>query len=251
MRILFSAALVVGALLVPAAALNAAWVGYDPVANEHPDSNWTLVATSGGTNDPITSVAGGVASITTTGSTGKYNRDTGFRRSTGFTIDWREREISNSSGNTGMAIRFVAENPGDPGAGMGIILKVHGRADGDNGRGRVTLAWSGRSDEFSTSYADDGGFHTFRFSALGGDYSLYMDDVATPISTGTLPDADRGASLMSFGDWGGSSVGSAELDFLVWDDTQAIFAPPIPEPATVSVLLAGLGLACLRRRGRA
>jgi len=214
-------------MLVPAVALGAEWVGYDPLTDERPDENWTLVDTSGGTDDPITSVNAGVASITTTSSTGKYNRDTGFRRSIGFTVDWREHEVSNSSSNTGMAIRFVAENPDDPAAGMGIVLKVHGRADGDNSKGRVTLAWSGRSDEFSSVYDDDGGFHTFRFAALEGDYALYMDDNATPLSEGTLPDADRGASFMSFGDWGGSSAGSAELDYLLWDETQAIFAPPL------------------------
>ena len=214
-------------MLLPAVALGAEWVGYDPLAGEHPDENWTLVATSGGTDDPITSVGGGVASITTTGSTGKYDRDTGFRRSIGFTVDWREREISNSSSNTGMAVRFVAENPDDPAAGMGIVLKVHGKAAGDNGKGRLTLAWSGRSDELSTIYDDDGGFHTFRFAALDSDYALYIDDNPTPLSEGTLPDADRGVSYMSFGDWGGSSVGSAELDYLLWDETQAIFAPPL------------------------
>ena len=241
-------AVIVVLLFVAAAPLQAAWVGYDPLTTEHPGAGWSLVATSGGTDDPITSVAAGVASITTTGSTGKYNRDTGFRRSTGFTIDWREREISNSSSNTGMAVRFVAENPDTPSAGMGIVLKIHGRADGDDSKGRITLAWSGRSDEFSTVYDDDGGLHTFRFAALGNDYALYMDANPTPISEGTLPDADRGASYMSFGDWGGSTRGSAELDYLIWDDTQALFAPPIPEPATVALLGAGVALGALRRR---
>ena len=232
MRTLIGMAVAVALLAAPAA-VDAQWVGYDPQADERPDSNWALVDHSGGIDDPITSVSDGVASITTTSSTGKYNRDTGFRRSTGFTVDWREREISHSSANTGMAIRFVAENPDDPAAGMGIVIKVHGRANADNTKGRVTLAWSGRSDEYSTVYDDNEDWHTFRFAALDSDYALYMDDVATPISEGTLPDADRGASFMSFGDWGGSSVGSAQLDFLVWDDTQAIFEPPLGDQELV------------------
>ncbi len=221
-------------VIVPVISANAAWLGYDPQTNEWPDSNWSL----SNSVDPIASVSSGIANITTTSSTGRYERSTNFDSATGFTVDIRVKELQNDSDKAGVGFRVIANN--DDNDGWAFICKFHGRANGDNSKGRVSIAWSDGPNDFSAVYDENDDWHVFRIAAQGDNVKIYIDDQITPIYDATVTHADRGAGLISFGDWGASVIGNAKLDYIIYDDTQAIFAPPVPEPVTIGLFLIGI-----------
>ena len=133
-----------------------------------------------------------------------------------------------------------------------MILKFHGRAAADDSKGWASIAWSGTGapNHNSAVYDENDDWHVFRIAAQDDVVRMYIDDQKAPIYEETVFLADRGDGLMSFGDWGSSVLGSAQLDYIRWDDTQAIFARPIvPEPGTLGLtLLAAAGVATRRRR---
>ncbi len=235
------ALLVAIGIVIPSFSVYASWQGYDPQTNEWPDSSWTL----SNSNDPIASVASGIANITTTNSTGRYEKSTGFDSATGFTVDIRVKELQNDSDKAGVGFRIIANN--DDGDGWAFICKFHGRANGDNSKGRVSIAWSDGPNDFSSVYDENDDWHVFRIAAQGENVKIYIDDQTTPIYDATVTHADRGAGLVSFGDWGSSVIGDAQLDYILYDDTQAIFAPPIPEPTTIGLIALGI-LGIMRKR---
>ncbi len=234
-------------LLFPTLSAHAVFVGYDPLTNELPDVSWTL----SNSTSPIASVSGGVANITTTSATGQYGRSTGFDAATGFTVDIRVKELADDNGKAGVGFRIIADDADDD--GYAFIFKFHGRADGDDNKGVVSLAWSDGPNETSSVYMENDDWHVFRLAAQGENLKIYIDDQVTPIYDGTVTLADRGSGVISFGDWGNSVIGNAQLDYIRWDDTQAIFSAPvvsIPEPAMGLMFLAVAGPSLMARRKR-
>ena len=210
------------------------WVGYDPQTTEYPSASWTL---AGAGTEFITSVSDGIAYITTTTpNKGQRQRVTGFDGVTGFTVDIRTRELQNDSDKAGVGFRIIANNV--DGDGWAFIFKFHGRADADNTKGRVTIAWSDGPNHFSSSYPDTNNWHVFRVAAKDNNVKIYVDDIDTPIYDRAVELADRGNDgIISFGDWGTSVIGDAELDYIIWNDTQAFFAPPLPVPSDGTLVL--------------
>ncbi len=214
----------------------AAFIGYDPQTNEWPDSSWTL--TGGNGNDPIYQVANGIARIKTDSpDVGHYERSANFDKDIGYTVDWRINQLTSTTWQTGCQITIKEDNVGT----VEIRLIKHENYGGL----RLNMHWSGGETNVDGITAD---WHAFRFVRLGSNYKVYIDDVAIPIIDETAPTSDPDTTLIGFGDYGGASRFYADLDYILFDDTQAIFAPPIPEPVTISLLMAGMSIFCVRKR---
>lgn len=90
------------------------------------------------------------------------------------------------------------------------------------------------------------GLHVFRIAKDAGssDVQIWRDGV--PIGVDIPTPTTRVFDILWWGDGSSNINGQAHIDYVRWDAGGA-FAPPIPEPATAGVLIAG-GLALLRRR---
>ena len=86
-------------------------------------------------------------------------------------------------------------------------------------------------------------FHTFRFTAQGTGWSMYLDDVPIAVASGTGFDTrpgEQAANGFAFGD----KLMQSDWDYIRYTTTGA-FAP-VPEPATMVML--ALGGLMLRKR---
>ena len=216
-----------------------AWSGYDPkVEDEMPDSNWILE--NGVT--PIRRLVGGHA-VTADGiahldcnntTTGHHRHNTNFDTSKGLTVDFRVKDLSNSSTRAGVAVSIGVDNE------FRVIIKVHGHDGVSETNNMLTMAWSdgGENNTISIGNTPDVGYyHIWRFTVLGSSYKVYADDRATPIAEGTVTTADRNMTYVDFGDWGSSVNGNADLDYVVWNESRAYFMPPLPLLKTGTVIL--------------
>ena len=86
--------------------------------------------------------------------------------------------------------------------------------------------------------------HIFRVTALGSVVKLYIDDNPVAALTGVTDNtpAEQPPNNLTWGD----KLMQFEFDYLRWT-TEGAFAP-VPEPATMILLLAGSGWAMLRKR---
>ena len=240
-------------LLVVGSVAFADFVGYAPTSeNEMPGTGWAL-----GGVDPIRREvpagsgvvvsAEGIAHIDCDNTTSRWTyAGSGLVSSTGFTVDFKTEDLLSSSSNTGCAFGVVADN-------FQVVIKVLGQVGVDEDASRLEFIWlDGGADVYTSAVADRPDldyFNTWRFAVLGNNFSVYVNDQVAAVATGTLDGrtASHAVSDVSFGDWGSSTNGNADLDYVVWDNSQAIFAAPIPEPMTLSLLLAG-GVLLTRKR---
>jgi hypothetical protein len=199
------------------------FVGYDPATTEMPGTGWTLV----NGDDPIDSVSGGIAYMDTNASTGRYEYDnTGFDAATGLTVDFKVYDRLNSTINTGCSFQVGVDNE------YRVIIHVLSKVGEDSGASRLKVSFSDGGDYYTDSVADRADlnyYHTWRFVSQGTSYAIYVDDQVAPVLSGTVDAGDRDADSVHFGDWGGTTNGNSRVDYVVWDNTQAIFSGPLVE----------------------
>jgi len=84
-------------------------------------------------------------------------------------------------------------------------------------------------------------YHTYRvsFDPTGNTYSLWIDNMNTPVVTSPL---FTSGAAMFFADGGGDVQGSSTWDYIAWNNSTA----PVPEPLGFGLLAAG-ALAFRRR----
>lgn len=230
-----------GVVLCVVSGVQAVFVGYDPQGSELPDASWVL----SGEVDPIASVSNGIALIQTDNNpdVGRYERATAFNNATGYTVDFGYREGEPYSDWQGGYQITIREDNVDLGE-----IRVFGKGDTE-GMGAVRIMWEGGGPDPKVDIPL--GWHDFRFARLGNHYELWMDGVKTPIISATAPASfDPNSTTIGFGDYGSANRFTADLDYIVFDESQAIFDRPIvPEPSTAVILLCGLSM-LIARRGR-
>jgi hypothetical protein len=102
------------------------------------------------------------------------------------------------------------------------------------------------------SIFDPTAYNTYRITAQKSgtlyDFALYLNDNPNAVATHIGGNAST-TSNVSWGDSGSGTNGTFDLDYIRWNNTQAI-APSAPEPGTLAgmIVLGGLAL-CRRRRG--
>ena len=227
-----------GVVLCVVSGVQAVFVGYDPQGSEWPDASWVLSEGA----DPIASVTDGIALIQTdTSGVGRYERATAFDRATGYTVDFGYREREPYSNWQGGYEILITEDDVDLGE-----IRIFGKGDVE-GMGAVQILWEAGGPDPKVDIPL--GWHDFRFARLDNHYELWMDGVKTPIISGTAPASfDPNRTVVGFGDYGSAQRFTADLDYIVFDASQAIFNRPIvPEPGTAVILLCGLSMLIVRR----
>jgi hypothetical protein len=229
------------------------FIGYAPTSrNEMPGTGWSLVNGL----DPIrrevpvgsgTVVSDdGVAYLDCSTTTGRWEYDnTGFDATTGLTVDFKAKDRLSSPSRSGISFQVGVDDE------YRVIIHLFGEADLDDAKSRLMLSFSDGGNYYTAAVADRPDldyFHTWRFVSEGTSYAVYVDDQVAPVLSGTVDAGDRDADSVHFGDWGSTTNGNSDLDYVVWDSTQAIFAAPIPEPMTISLLLAGGALIAIKKR---
>ena len=231
---------VTAVLLGAGGAAQGAVQGYDPYDDELPGA--AGFALTG--NDFITGVSGGFAATTIVPSSGNWRfNSAGFSNATGWTVDTRfQIDPNNTAGQR--AIGLLVREPG----GGQLELEIKKGSFFVAGEGAGVLG----SEQFVT-LSDS--FHTLRLTRLGTNVRAYLDDNPTPLVNATFSQTqDFGGNFLFWGRVGGDNAGSAVVDFIQFDNTQALQAPPgteaghnVPEPAAAALLVLGT-MALLRRR---
>ena len=216
---------------------------YDPVNSEEPSAvptPWNF--DSLGVNDPVTALNGETVTIDTTTPKGLWDRrDTlhglDMNNAVGYTMDVRIQMISGlepvdiliREDNAGLVEFRWEVGPTD------IVFKIVEENGGTRASG--------------VAVPNDGAFHVYRYSRLGNNVKVYVDDQAAPLADVTIVNGfDPNQDKFYWGDGSGSIAGVSELDFIGLDTSAATFAPPIPEPEILILLAAGGLVIPLRRR---
>jgi hypothetical protein len=220
---------------------SAAFVGYDPFDTDLPTaSGFTLTGT-----DTIIDVTGGFATTSIGPSSGDYRfNSAGFSSATGWTVDTRF-QIDPTNSISQRAISLLIREPG----GGQLELEVM--------RGSFFLAGEGAGIIGGTQTATlDDGLHTLRVARLGNNVRVYLDSNPAPLVNATFSKTqDFGGNFLFWGRVGSDSSGKALVDYLQFDNTQAIFSAPgnapgnnVPEPASLGLLTAGAVMTLGRKR---
>ncbi len=219
---------------------------YDPTTGQAPSAVATPWALTG--SDPLASISGEIATVTTNNSPdsgvwGRYGADGVDLDATGYTLDFRADPTADPSG---FFLSIAVNDPDDTGSLFEIRL---GESAGNH---FIAIQEEGGGTRAQGNVALDDGMHTYRFTRLGNNFSVYVDAVLAPVLTGTIANNFSGSvEGIRFGDLGGSIVGSGSLDWIAVEQDVAIFAPPvseIPEPASLGMLLVASGLILRSRR---
>lgn len=114
----------------------------------------------------------------------------------------------------------------------------------------VETGWTTKTGVFLKSRTlvqalDVSQYHTYRVATDGGTYSLWIDDMNTPVVSNATLDPNTGNPSMYFGDGSGDTQGSSTWDYVAWNVNGAPVA--VPEPVSASVLGIG-GMMLLARR---
>lgn len=244
-RTLFAVALAwIGAVHASAAVLPLTGYDhvYDPTTGQLPNAVATPWELSGA--DPISSVTGEIAttSFSSAGFWQRTNTTHGLNldKSVGYTIDFRVAVPASAGTNTPFDAFFREIGGGlvelrlRSDASDNLIMTVQEEAGGTRASGTVVTG---------------AGFHTYRFARLANNFSIYVDDNATAVLTGTITNNFSPTSeQFAFGDAGGAISGTADIDWIALDTDGAVFAAPgVPEPASLALMLVG-GLLVARRR---
>lgn len=213
---------------------------YDPTTGQLPNAVATPWELSG--TDPISSVSGEIAttSFSTAGFWQRTDTTHGLNldKSVGYTIDFRVA-VPASAGTNNPFDAFFREIGGG-------LVELRLRSDA-NDNVIMTVQEEAGGTRASGTVVTGAGFHTYRFARLNNNFSIYVDDIAAAVLTGTITNNFSPTSeQFAFGDAGGAISGSAQIDWIALDTDGAVFAP-IPEPGSLALLLAG-GLMLVRRR---
>jgi hypothetical protein len=222
--------------------------GYDPLTTEQPDDIDTDWVQSTHTEScfvsPWGSVTGGIAYKSIAPGRGNWANDADFGDSTTWTVDIRT--LCATSGSGWQYQEFTRVDDGDE-----IFYLAIGDLDGSNNTGVGFMAEDGGPPGsygfyYGQTTTDD--YHVYRFVRDGLVLKLYIDDGANPVSTAIAPNMNYNTtSQVRIGRTDGRAAGKNYTDYWWWDDSNAISAPPIPEPATLTLLALG-GDLLLRRK---
>lgn len=220
----------------------AAILGYDPVNSELPnqiDSSWVLANGA----DPISGFygSGTIAGINVSGAdTGFWYYDGAGLSSSGYTVDFNALVDSDTSSGY-YPIQILLYDSGE------LIMINLGAQEG------IVVKQEGGGTRASDASFDTTAYHTYRYVRQGQNFSMYANDIATPLFVGSILDLNNAsADRVLFGRAGSDARGTGGLDYLLWNNAQAIEGDPvnnpIPEPTTILILAFGGTLALKRLR---
>ena len=222
-------------------------VGYDPLTTEQPDdisTNWVESSHTESVYDCASgSVVDGIATAWLAGGRSMWANDADFGVSTTWTFDIRTKIVNRDQTwyqqwiHVGDGDERIYVCVGDDVSGAGFYAE-DGGAPGPYG--------------ITHDYSTTNSFNIWRFVRNGEMLYVYLNDIVTPVVSHAAPTANYGASQNQDNVWIGRlesrSVGQSFTDFWLWDDSQAIMAPPVPEPATLTLLALGGGLLLRRKK---
>jgi hypothetical protein len=187
--------------------------------NSLPSAQGWMYVTSGAPETDVFSVAGGVLSMNGTLTNAAYYKLDGVvDPALPFSLAARARV---SSGGQALAFYVAAA-----GQFIGINLSPATIIDETNGAFLASL--------------DNTTFHDYRMDgAFGTGYQLFIDNV--PVASGAF--RAYGPNLLILGDSGSFGGGRAEITAFSFQQTQ------VPEPATLFLVLSGIGILATTRFG--
>ena len=238
------------AVCLTASFASAAFVGYDPQGSEQPDaydSDWVQSTHSESClMSPWGSVSNGIAYWSLASGRSSWNNDNDFDSSTTWTMDIKCKTNSSTSG--WQYQMYICVLDGDE-----FIVAAIGDTKETGITGvRVIAEDGGPPGTYGEWYGNctDETFNIWRFVRNGSDMYVYLNNKTTPVISCAAPTANQagGSSKVYIGRTDGRAAGQAYFDYILWDDSQAILAPPVPEPATLTLLALGGGLLLRRRK---
>lgn len=203
---------------------------YDPINSESPTNvptpwAYTILPTA---NDPVTALNGETVTIDTTSPKGLWDRNDvahglDMDNAVGYTMDVRIQMVS------GLEPLDILMREDDAG-----LIEFRWEVGPTNIEFKI-LEEGGGERAAGVAVPNDGAFHVYRYSRLGNNVKVYVDDQAAPLADVTIlngfdPNEDR----IYWGDGSGSVAGICELDYIGLDTSGATFAAPLPEPQEVT-----------------
>ena len=238
------------AVCLTASFASAAFVGYDPQGSEQPDaydSDWVQSSHSESCLvSPWGNVTDGIAYWSLASGRSSWTNDADFDSSTTWTMDIKCKTVTSSSG--WQYQMFIQVRDGDE----RIICSIGDNKDPGMTGVKIIAEDGGAPGTYGEWYGNctDEGFNIWRFVRDGAMMYVYLNDNATPVISHATATANLagGLSQVNIGRIGGRAAGKAYFDYILWDDSQAILAPPVPEPATLTLLALGGGLLLRRKK---
>lgn len=209
----------------------AATLGYDPLKGEQPDQidpAWKM-----GPYNPINGFYGDgtIAAINSNGSDAAYwYYDKAGLTNKGYTIDFRAL-VDNDSSDGYYPIQILLYDSGE------LVTIELGKQEG------IVVKQEGAGVRASDRSIDTTTYHTYRYVRSGQHFSVYIDDKSSPLFVGSLKDNNvaPGYDRVLFGRGGSDARGTGAIDYLRWDNSQAIETPPVapkvPETQSLGMVI--------------